>query len=138
MHSIKIGANDTMHDADTESTYILQQYFKLQLQQGVYHDAVEQFNLDGCHYHLYCCWTEPYFVRMLQVIQPGVVLQNLSSEIGFLLSLSSFLHAHMEIAKSNGPAVLITIISQDKGCLCVVLKNRILTQNASLKELNQI
>ena len=56
----------------------------------------------------------------------------------FLLSLSSFLHAHMEIAKSNGPAVLITIISQDKGCLCVVLKNRILTQNASWKELNQI
>ena len=76
--------------------------------------------------------------RASKVIQPGVVLQNLSSEIGFLLSLSSFLHAHMEMAKSNGPAVLITIISQDKGCLCVVLKNRILTQNASWKELNQI
>ena len=82
--------------------------------------------------------TEPYFVGMSQVIQPGVVLQNLSSELGFLLSLSSVLHAHMEIAKSSGPAVLITIISQDKGCLCVVLKNRILTQNASWKELNQI
>ena len=76
--------------------------------------------------------------RASKVIQPGVVLQNLSSEIGFLLSLSSFLHAHMEMAKSNGPAVLITIISQDKGCLCVVLKNRILTQNACWKELNQI
>ena len=34
--------------------------------------------------------TEPYFVGMSQVIQPGVVLQNLSSELVFLLSLSSF------------------------------------------------
>ena len=56
----------------------------------------------------------------------------------FFTCTSSFLHAHMEIAKSNGPALLITIISQDKGCLCVVLKNRILTQNASWKQLNQI